>query len=82
MSCLSAIFRTIEKGQTIHIQYLKTKMTKRQPMVHKTLHRKQRLSNNSPLNIEGELRSSGRVSSPCSISDTRRVDRVTNPVLD
>ena len=35
----------------------------------------------NPLKTGGELRSSGRVSSSCSISDTRRVNLVTNPVI-
>ena len=34
-----------------------------------------------PLKTEGELRCSGRVSSSCSTSDTRRVNLVTNPVI-
>jgi hypothetical protein len=33
------------------------------------------------LNTGGELRCSGRVSSSCSISGTRRVNLVTNPVI-
>jgi hypothetical protein len=35
----------------------------------------------TPLKTGGELRCSGRVSSPCSTSDTRRVNLVTNPVI-
>jgi hypothetical protein len=35
----------------------------------------------TPLKTGGELRSSGRVSSSCSTSDTRRVNQVTNPVI-
>ena len=35
----------------------------------------------TPLKTEGELRCSVRVSSSCSTSDTRRVNRVTNPVI-
>jgi hypothetical protein len=34
-----------------------------------------------PLKTGGELRCSGKVSSSCSISDTRRVNLVTNPVI-
>jgi hypothetical protein len=35
----------------------------------------------TPLKIGGELRCSGRVSSSCSTSGTRRVNLVTNPVI-
>ena len=35
----------------------------------------------TPLKTAGELRCSGRVSSSCSTSDTRRVNLVTNPVI-
>ena len=35
----------------------------------------------TPLKTRGELRCSGRVSSSCSISDTRCVNLVTNPVI-
>ena len=35
----------------------------------------------TPLKTGGELRCSGRVSSSCSTSDTRRVNLVTNPVI-
>ena len=35
----------------------------------------------TPLKTRGELRCSGRVSSSCSTSDTRRVNLITNPVI-
>ena len=35
----------------------------------------------APLKTEGELKCSGRISSSCSTSDTRRVNLVTNPVI-
>ena len=35
----------------------------------------------TPLKTGGELRCSGRISSPCSTSDTHRVNLVTNPVI-
>ena len=35
----------------------------------------------TPLKTGGELRCSGRVSSSCSISDTHRVNLVTNPLI-
>jgi hypothetical protein len=44
---------------------------------HKTKDRVTR----TPLKIVGELKLSGRVSSSCSTSDTRRVNIVTNPVI-
>jgi hypothetical protein len=40
-----------------------------------------RFSNTNPTKIGVELRCSGRVSSSCSTSDTRRVNLVTNPVI-
>jgi len=43
---------------------------------HKTKYRVTR----TPIKTGGELKSSGRVSSSCSTSGTRRVDLVTNPV--
>jgi hypothetical protein len=36
----------------------------------------------TPLKAEGELRCSGRVNSSCSTTDTRRVNLVTNPVIN
>jgi hypothetical protein len=40
-----------------------------------------RSSNTNPIKNLGELRCSGRVSSSCSISDTRRVTLITDPVI-
>jgi len=45
---------------------------------HKT---KDRVTRN-PLKTGGELRCSGRVNSSCSTSGTRRVNLVTNPVIN
>jgi hypothetical protein len=45
---------------------------------HKTKDRVTR----TPLKTGGELRCSGRVSSSCSTSGTRRVNLVTNPVVN
>ena len=45
--------------------------------IHKTKDRVTR----TPLKTGGELRCSGRVSSSCSTSDTRRVILVTNPMI-
>jgi hypothetical protein len=39
------------------------------------------LSNTNPLKTGGKLRFSGRVSSSCSTSGTRRANLVTNPVI-
>ena len=42
---------------------------------------KDRVARTPPIKTGDELRCSGRVSSPCSTSDTRRVNLVTNPVI-
>jgi hypothetical protein len=56
------------------VQKGKTRSTKH---TYKT---KDRVTRN-PLKTGGELSYSGRVSSSCSTSDTRRVDLVTNPMI-
>jgi hypothetical protein len=54
---------------------------------HNGQKKKYKRTNNDLQNIHiklktgGELRWSGRVSSSCSISDTRRINLVTNPVI-
>jgi len=53
------------------------KKYKRTKHTHKT---KDRITR-TPLKIGGERRCSGRVSSSCSTSGTRRVNLVTNPVI-
>ncbi len=55
---------------------LKGKQRSTKP-THKTTDRVTR----TPLKTGGELGCSGRVSSSCSTSDTRRVNLVTNPVI-
>ena len=61
-------------GQKKKVQKDKQRSTKH---TYKTKDRVTR----TPLKIGGELRCSGRVSSSCSTSDTRRVNLVTNPVI-
>jgi len=54
---------------------------------HNGQKKKYKRTNNDLQNIHiklktgGELRCSGRVSSSCSVSDTRRINLVTNPVI-
>ena len=55
----------------------KQKKYKRTKHAYKTKDRETR----TPLKIGGELMCSGRVSSSCSTSDTRRVNLATNPVI-
>ena len=78
----------IEQEQTT--QWLKEKVQKdkQRPTkhTHKTKDRVTRTSlkdqvTRTSLKPGGELRCSGRVSSSCSTSDTRRIDLVTNPVI-
>jgi ribosomal protein L32 len=47
----------------------------------KKLHRKLKIEQHETPIKTGELRYSGRISSSCSTSDTRRVAPVTNPVI-
>ena len=61
-------------GQKKKVQKDKQRSTKH---TYKTKDRVTR----TPLNTGGELRCSGRVSSSCSTSGTRRVNLVTNPVI-
>ena len=63
-----------ENGQKKNVQKDKQRSTKH---IYKTTDRVTRI----PLNTGGELMCSGRVSSSCSTSDTRRVNLVTNPVI-
>ena len=69
----------IEEEQTT--QWPKEKVQKdKQPSTKHTYKTKDRVTR-TPLKTGGELRCSGRVSSSCSTSDTRRVNLVTNPVI-
>jgi hypothetical protein len=65
----------IEEEQTT--QWPKEKVQKDKQRSTKHTHK----SKDRVTRTEGELRCSGRVSSSCSTSDTRRVNLVTNPVI-
>jgi hypothetical protein len=70
--------RYIEEEQTT--QWPKEKVQKnKQGSTKHTYKTKDRVTR-TPLKTRGELRCSGRVSSSCSTSDTRRVNLVTNSV--
>jgi hypothetical protein len=60
----------------------KRKSTKGQTRSTKHTHRTKDWVTRSPLKTEGELRCSGKVGSSCSTSDTRRVNLVTNLVIN
>jgi hypothetical protein len=70
---------SIEEGQTT--QWPKEKGQKDKHPATKHAHKTNNRVKRTPLKTVGELRSSGRVSSSCSTSDTRRVSLVTNPVI-
>jgi hypothetical protein len=72
----------IEEEQTTQWPKEKYKRTKNdlQNIRFCTYKTKDRVTRN-PLKTGGELRCSGRISSFCSTSDTRRVNLVTNPVI-
>ena len=64
-----------------YIQWPKEKVRKdKQRSTKHTYKTKDRVTR-TPLNTGGEFRCSGRVSSSCSTSSTRRVNLVTNPVI-
>ena len=69
----------IEEEQTTQWPTEKVQKDKQRSTKH-TYKTKDRVTR-TPLKTGGELRSSGRVSSSCSTSDTRRVNQVTNPVI-
>ena len=65
--------------------YIEEEQTTQWPKVQKdkqrsTKHTHKTKETRTPLKTGGELRFSGRVSSSCSTSGTRRVNLVTNPV--
>jgi hypothetical protein len=68
----------IEEEQTT--QWPKEKVQKDKRSTKHTYKTKDRVTR-TPLKTGGELRCSGRVSSSCATSDTRRVNLVTNPVI-
>jgi len=59
----------------------KRKRTKRQTTIHKALLIKLKSSNTNPTKKGSELKCSGRLSSSCPTSGTRRVTLVTKPVI-
>jgi hypothetical protein len=74
-NCLALVLLYIEEEQTKEkVQEDKRRSTKQ---AHKTKNRVIR----TPQKTGGEHRCSGRVSSSCSTSGTRRVNLVTNPVI-
>jgi hypothetical protein len=68
----------IEEEQTT--QWRKEKGQKDKQRSTKYTHKTKDRVTRTPLKTRGELTCSGRVSSSCSTSDTRRVNLVTNPV--
>ena len=79
---IRTIYRADKKQKTCN-QKRKRKSTKGQTTIYKTYtwNYKVRVSR-TPLKTRGELRCSGRVKSSCSTIGTRRVDLVTNPVIN
>ena len=69
----------IEEEQTT--QWPKEKVQKDKQQSTKHTHKTKDRVTRTPLKTGGELRCSGRVSSSCYTSDTRRVALVTNPVI-
>ena len=69
----------IEEEQTT--QWPKEKVRKDKQRSTKHTHKTKDGVTRTPLKTGGELRCSGRVSSSCSTSDTRRINLVTNPVI-
>jgi hypothetical protein len=69
----------IEQEQTT--QWLKEKVQDKQRSTKHTYKTKDGSSNTNPSKNRGEFRCSGRVSSSCSTSGTRRVNLVTNPMI-
>jgi hypothetical protein len=69
----------IEEEQTT--QRPKEKVQKDKQRSTKHIYKTKDRVTRTPLKTRGELRCSGRVSSSCSTSDTRRVNLVTNPVI-
>ena len=63
------------------IQWQEEKGQKWQTMIYKTLHRKLKIEQHEPTKNRGELEYSGSVSRSYSISGTRCVTHVTNPLI-
>jgi hypothetical protein len=75
----------IPKGQSKSVyrttQWPKEKVQKDKQLSTKHIYKTKDRVTRNPLKTGGELRCSGRVSSSCSTSDTRRVNLVPNPVI-
>ena len=69
----------IEEEQTT--KWPKVKVQKDKQRSTKHTHTTKYRVTRTPLKTGGELRCSGRISSFCSTSDTRRVNLITNPVI-
>ena len=75
------VWRYQRGNQNPYTQWPKEKVQKdKQRSTKHTYKTKDRVTR-TPLKTGGELRCSGRVSSSCSTSGTRRVNLVTNPVI-
>ena len=69
----------IEEEQTTQWPNEKEQKDKQRSTKH--THKTKDRVTGTPLKTGGEIKCSGRVSSSCSISDTRRVNLATNPVI-
>ena len=69
----------MEEEQTT--QWPKEKVQKDKQQSTKHTHKNKDRITRTSLKTRGEFRCSGRVSSSCSTSGTRRVNQVTNPVI-
>ena len=70
----------IEEEQTT--QWSKEKVQQDKQRSTKYTHKAKDRVTRTPLNTGGELRCTGRVGSSCPTSGTRRVNLVTNPVIN
>ena len=71
----------IEEEQTAQWPKEKVQKDKQRSTKHTCTYKTKDWVTRTPLKTESELRCSGRVRISCSISDTRRVNLVTNPVI-
>ena len=85
---LSEEFEDTKKGnQSPYIEEEQTKQSPKEKVQQdkqrstKYTHKAKDRVTRTPLNTGGELRCTGRVSSSCPTSGTRRVNLVTNPVI-
>jgi hypothetical protein len=70
-----------QKTEEQTVQWPKEKGQKDKQQSIKHTHKTKDRVTQTPLKTKGELRCSGRISSSCSTSDTRRVNMVTNPMI-